>query len=52
MQAKAVFYHLLLKFKFDVGPNTQVPIMLSKKSFQMEPENGFNLMVKQRVKSM
>jgi hypothetical protein len=49
MAAKAVLYEFLLKFKFDVGPNTEVPIVLSKASFNMEPAKGFKMMVKQRV---
>lgn len=40
MELKTVFYHLLLKFKFELSPKTDFPIQLDKSPFEMKPKNG------------
>jgi len=41
LEAKALFYHLLLNFEIVTIPQTQIPLKLSRSSFQHGAERGF-----------
>lgn len=48
MQLKAVAYHLLLEFKFECSPKTQIPLKLKSGTNALVPENGFWNQIKLR----
>ncbi|GJQ77433.1 hypothetical protein Trydic_g20831 [Trypoxylus dichotomus] len=49
LEAKTIFFSLLSKFTFTVIDKTQVPIVLSKKSFNLVGENGMWVGLQPRV---
>lgn len=48
MEVKAVMYFLLLKFSFERGPKTQIPMQLRKGFTNLGPENGMHMELKLR----
>lgn len=48
MEAKAVIFYLLLKFKFEPNEKTQIPLKLKKTPFSVIAENGVNVQLKLR----
>ncbi|EFA09240.1 cytochrome P450 9e2 [Tribolium castaneum] len=48
LETKALFFHLLSKFEITPVEQTQIPIQLNRKSFNMTAENGFWLGLKRR----
>lgn len=49
MEAKAVIYYLLLKFKFEPNIKSQIPIQLKKSITAMTSEKGIHLALKLRT---
>lgn len=41
LELKAIIYHMLLEFKIDVSPKTQIPIKLKGGTNTIEPVEGF-----------
>lgn len=50
MTVKAILYHLLLSFSFEVNEKTDIPIKFKKTPFTMHTENGMNIELKPRQK--
>ncbi|XP_059622551.1 cytochrome P450 9e2-like [Phlebotomus argentipes] len=48
METKAILYHILTKFTFEVSEKTQVPLKLAKAGLQVQPERGFWVNLKPR----
>jgi len=49
MEVKAIIFYLMVSFEFCVTPKTEIPLVMSKKSFAMKPENGFWLGLQPRA---
>lgn len=49
MEAKAIMYNLLLKFKFEPNADSQIPIKLKKSPTVMAAEKGIHLAMKMRA---
>jgi cytochrome P450 family 9 len=48
MEAKAILFHLLTRFSFEVSVRTQIPLKYSKSGFSVRPEKGFWIALKPR----
>lgn len=48
METKALVYHLLLKFSFEIAENTQIPLNLIKFGVNTKAEGGYNIHLKPR----
>lgn len=49
MEAKAIIYYLLLKFKFEPNKDSQIPIQLKKSPTVMAAEKGIHVAMKVRT---
>lgn len=45
MEVKVILYFLLKQFRFDVAPNTEIPMTLVSSPFGIQPRNGLNVKV-------
>lgn len=48
MESKAILYHLLTNFTFEIGHNSTVPLRLAKTGFVIKAEKGFNVVLTPR----
>lgn len=48
MEVKAILYFLLKQFRFEVAPNTEIPMTLVSSPFGIQPRNGLNVKVVSR----
>lgn len=49
MEAKAIMYYLLLKFKFEPNVESQIPIKLKRSPTSVSAEKGIHLAMKVRA---